>query len=229
MPPAARHLATTVPGGPGSHARRSRGQAVVEFALILPVLMLLFAAILDLGRIAFAQVAITNAAREGAFQASVTPDSYSAGQPCPADGLSNLVICRTVLEARGSSVVIEPTSIDLQCTPTGCADGIGHTVAVRVTTKFQLLTPVLTLFFGGGRDITLTASSLAQIETLPTPTFSPPWAPPSPSPSASASPSASPPSNACVLPSAGFSRNQSHLRVAFSRLESDRVHVAARS
>ena len=100
---------------------RSGGQSLVEFALVLPVLLLLFASILDLGRVASAQIAITNAAREGAFQASKTPASYSAGQACPADGQSNKVVCRTILEARGSSLVIRPSDIDVLCNPVDCS------------------------------------------------------------------------------------------------------------
>src|SRR6187455_1267661 len=85
---------SAIPAGRGAARRFLRasgsGQSLVEFALVLPLLLLLFAAILDLGRMASAQIAITNAAREGAFQASVTPTDYSTGQPCPSDGKSNL-------------------------------------------------------------------------------------------------------------------------------------------
>ena len=184
------------------------GQSLVEFVLVLPILLLLFAAILDLGRMASAQIAITNAAREGAFQASVTPTDYSAGQPCPGDGKSNLVVCRTILETNGSSVTIVPSDIDVLCNPVDCSVGLGNTVSVNVSTKFQLLTPVLSVFFGGARVLDLSATSVAQIETLPTPTFTPPWATPSPTPDPSASPDPSaaptPTPIMCSLPSAGF-------------------------
>ena len=188
--------------------RSGSGQSLVEFVLVLPLLLLLFAAILDLGRMASAQIAITNAAREGAFQASVTPADYLAGQPCPSDGMSNLVVCRTILESRGSAVTIAPADIEVVCNPVDCPVGLGNTVAVSVTTHFQLITPVLSIFFGGARDLTLTASSIAQIETLPTPTFEPPWATPTPMPTPTGSPAPSaaptPQPVTCVLPSAGF-------------------------
>jgi PKD repeat protein len=87
-----------------------------------------------------------------------------------------------------------------------CSAGLGHTVTVGVKSHFSLLTPILSVFFGGSRDLLLATTSTAQIETLPTPGVLLPWATPSPSPSPSASPSGSPqPSNAaCQLPSAGF-------------------------
>ena len=46
--------------------RDERGQALVEFALVLPIFILLLVAIFDLGRAVFAYNTLTNAAREGA-------------------------------------------------------------------------------------------------------------------------------------------------------------------
>ena len=66
------HRLPTPDGARRRAARRDRrrGQSVVEFALILPVFLLLFGSALDLGRLYAAQVTVTNAAREGAFQAA---------------------------------------------------------------------------------------------------------------------------------------------------------------
>ena len=83
------------------YANRSRGQSLVEFALILPVFMVLFATTLDLGRLAVAQLSVANAAREGAFQASKTPGDFSP-TACPTTGTANLVTCRVQLELRDS-------------------------------------------------------------------------------------------------------------------------------
>src|SRR5262245_15953730 len=52
---------------------RSRGQALVELALVTPLLLLLFAAAADLGRAFYAYVAVENAAKEGALFGSRTP------------------------------------------------------------------------------------------------------------------------------------------------------------
>ncbi|MEO7117701.1 MAG: TadE family protein [Candidatus Limnocylindrales bacterium] len=45
---------------------RDRGQALVEFALVLPILATLLFGLLDVGRVVWAQDSISNAAREGA-------------------------------------------------------------------------------------------------------------------------------------------------------------------
>jgi Flp pilus assembly protein TadG len=187
--------------------RRSRGQSLVEFALVLPVFLVLMSTAVDLGRLAYARVAVTNAAREGSFQAALTPTSYQAGANCPASADSNLVICRTLLEAKGSVVSVVPADIGMTCTP-DCTPGIGHTVKVDVTGHMRLITPFMAVFFGS-YNVDFTASSTNQIKTLPTTTAmasAAPSASPSPSPSPSASPSVgpSPSESTCPLPSAGF-------------------------
>ncbi|MBI3965997.1 MAG: pilus assembly protein [Chloroflexi bacterium] len=50
----------------GIGRRASQGQAMVETALILPIIFLILAGTLDLSRAFFAQIQITNGAREGA-------------------------------------------------------------------------------------------------------------------------------------------------------------------
>lgn len=54
---------------------RERGAAAVEFALILPILLLLIGGIVDFGRAMFTQVIVTNSAREGARAAVVGVNS----------------------------------------------------------------------------------------------------------------------------------------------------------
>jgi len=46
---------------------KSRGQSLVEFALVLPLLLVLIITGIELGRLFFTQIVITNAAREGAY------------------------------------------------------------------------------------------------------------------------------------------------------------------
>lgn len=189
---------------------RSRGQSLVELALILPVFMLFFAAILDLGRIAAAQVAVANAAREGAFQAARTPTDFTTASGCPAGGLTNVIFCRIKLESSGG-VTISPSDVAVSCSPIDCSPGIGNTVSVVVNGHFQLLTPLMAVFFGGVQNVTISASSVHNIETLPVDGAGPGPTPsdsPSPSPSGSASPSPSPSTVVCELPSAGFTFTQ---------------------
>jgi Flp pilus assembly protein TadG len=170
---------------PGAGRRRSRGQALVEFALVLPVLLLFFAAALDGGRLFYAQVSLSNMAREGAFEAARTQGDAAA------------VTQRVQLEARNSGVLdVTPTDIRVTCTA-GCAQTLGSRVAVSVDARFNLVTPVLTPFFGGSFQLTLTRTATAQVEVLPQPTVPPaPSAPPppTPTPEPSETPAPTPPS-----------------------------------
>jgi hypothetical protein len=61
--------------------RRSRGQALVEFSMVLPVFLVALIAVFDLGRVIWARNSLENAAREGARYAIVHGDSN--GQTCP--------------------------------------------------------------------------------------------------------------------------------------------------
>jgi Flp pilus assembly protein TadG len=61
--------------------RNERGQSLVEFAVILPILVLLLVGIFDLGHVVWTNDALSNAAREAARYAIVHGGSEST--PCP--------------------------------------------------------------------------------------------------------------------------------------------------
>ena len=146
--------------------RRTRGQSLVEFALILPLMLVFLAAVLDLGRVFYATVTLHNAAREGAFEAASDPASFDAGQPCST--ATNMVVCRVQLESKDSAVEIDPADISMTCSQTGCPAQAGSTVTVEVTGEFTLITPLLAAVFGG-QTIPMAASATAQLEYLPDP------------------------------------------------------------
>jgi Flp pilus assembly protein TadG len=60
--------------------RRQRGQALMEFALVLPIFLLIIFGIIDIGRYVYVTNAFNEAAREGARYGSVEQWAYS----CPA-------------------------------------------------------------------------------------------------------------------------------------------------
>ena len=55
--------------------RRDRGAAAVEFALVLPVLLLILFGIIDFGRMLNAQLTVNEAAREGARAMALQSES----------------------------------------------------------------------------------------------------------------------------------------------------------
>lgn len=183
--------------------RRSRGQSLVELALILPVLMLLVAGTIDLGRIFYSQVTVANAAREGAIEAAMKPTSWVNGGACNKD--TNRVMCRVINEAKGSFVSIAPADVSLVCDP-ACTKAIGNEVTVTVKGHFSLLTPLMAVFTGG-QNVTFASTATAQIATPPaggtasTPTPSPtPTPTPTPTPAPTATATAGPTATPTVAP-----------------------------
>lgn len=122
---------------------RERGQALVEFFMVLLVLLTIAYGVLDLGRVYHAMITITNAAREGARFLTVHPEDKTNGFA----GTRNAA----VKEATGSNL---PLSLD-QVSITYCADAdefpgcdSGYPVRVTVSYPFSLLmipVPSLTL------------------------------------------------------------------------------------
>lgn len=191
--------------GSSRTGRGHRGQALVELALILPVMIVLFAAALDLGRLYYSQITIDNAAKEGALEATNDPTSFDNTQPC--DAVTNRVICLVVNEAKGSLISIAPADVALACDPDPCptTPTIGDTVEVKVTADFALLSPILSVFFGG-QSVPISASAIAQLgvepnpggAAAPTPTPTPT---PTPDPDATPTPTPEPtPTPVCEAP-----------------------------
>ena len=187
---------------------RSLGQSLVEFAIVLPVFLVIVSAAVDLGRMAYGRITIANVAREASFQAAQTPTSYLAGQACNTS--TNLVICRGILESKGSVVTVNPADITLTCAPS-CTGAMGNTVTVKAVGRFTLLTPVMAAFFGGS-TVTFSSSATNQINALPpSPTAAPtPTPTPTPTPAPTPTPSPTPvPTASCGGVSAGFTYTSS--------------------
>jgi len=79
---------------------RDRGATAVEFALLLPVLLLLLFGIIDFGRALNAQITLTQAVREGARLAS-----FGQGNAATMSQANATVVSRTQAAATGLSPV----------------------------------------------------------------------------------------------------------------------------
>ncbi|MFQ6016326.1 MAG: TadE/TadG family type IV pilus assembly protein [Anaerolineae bacterium] len=102
--------------------KSEKGQSLVEMALIFPVLLLLFAGIVDLGRGFNAYITITNAAREGA--------RYGSFYPTDTTGIQTHV----QNEAAGTGITITNISVTF---PSGNAPG--NPIRVEVTYSFSTI------------------------------------------------------------------------------------------
>jgi len=127
-----------------------RGAAAVEFALLLPLLLLLLFGIIDFGRALNAQITITQAAREGARLEALNQQDVVLRTRQAATGLGNVNV--TVVSA---------------CT---AGSGPAASADVQVTYTFDFITPIgaIVAFFGAsgpGAALTLTADGVMPCET----------------------------------------------------------------
>src|SRR5258708_10347940 len=132
---------------------RDRGSVAVEFALLLPVLVLLIFGVIDFGRAINAQITLTQAAREGARLASL---GYS----------TSAVTTRAQSAATGLSPVT--VTVTSSC-PAGA--GVGVDAVVTTSYPFSFITPVgaFAAMFGTasfGSTLALTATGEMPCETL---------------------------------------------------------------
>ena len=86
--------------------RNQEGQSMVEMALTMPILILIVAGILDLGRAYFTFVALSDAAAEGAAYAAIHPTDTAQVINRAADSSSGLVVrvMATVPATRAASI-----------------------------------------------------------------------------------------------------------------------------
>lgn len=171
----------------------SRGQALVELALVTPILLLLLLAAIDLGRVYYAQISVENAAREAALVASSSPGGFVPGSAC--DAATNPVMCAATREGQGGAVTVSAADVAMTCTPS-CSRSYGNTLTVTVTGHFTLLTPVLWIFTGGP-EVTFSKSATADIIVTPTAAGLPA---PTPTPAPSPTPTATPPAGTTPSP-----------------------------
>ena len=113
----------------GDFLRSRRGQAAVELALALPIVLTMLFVIIDGGVGLGRWIVITNAAREGARLGAI-------GRP-PTDVATQTIAASDGLLA-GSNVTVDYQDVGGNGYP---ADG-GDAVVVKVTYQYQLITPL---------------------------------------------------------------------------------------
>jgi Flp pilus assembly protein TadG len=109
----------------------ARGQGLLEFALLVPLLVLIVFGAIDLARAYHAQVTITNASREGA-RLAMRINNLNDTQ---ANKLA-AIRTRVVAEAGDSGIAVTSGNVTVVC-------GVGYSppctsgAAIRVTVQYQ--------------------------------------------------------------------------------------------
>lgn len=155
-------------------ANRRRGQALVEFALILPVLLLIIFGIVDAGRLIYTMNTVGNAARSGARVAIVNQSTTGTNTCDTTSATAYPVGC---VLAAGINLSIDPVT-DVQITyrdPTDAAAcavmSIGCLAVVKVTGHYTPLTPIIGQIIG---SVAVQSTSKVPIERVCTNPPAPP-------------------------------------------------------
>ena len=143
------------PAGLFSRLRSERGQGVVEFAMVLPLLGALVFALIDFGKALYYYVDLTHVANEGARIASVSQATM------PGGGTSLGAYLCAQLGDSGSELRSGSGSVDqakVTVTYDNATSTTGDPVRVEVSTKYHWIP-----FWGLG-DMTITGSATMRIE-----------------------------------------------------------------
>jgi PKD repeat protein len=137
---------------------RTRGQGVVELAIVLPILILLLLITLDFGRLFMSYITLTNTTRVAA--------NYGATNPGNFTGTPNLTTYNAIVngEKAGLNCDLHASggfNPPLPTFPTGT--GLSGKSVAEMTCDFTLLTPFMTQFFGG--PLAISAKSEFPIRT----------------------------------------------------------------
>lgn len=101
--------------------RSERGAAAVEFALVLPVLVLVLLGIVEFGRAYNAQITVTSAAREGARVMAIQ---------------NNVTSAQTSVKAASPSLNPQLSNAQIVVSPSNCTSGNNATVTVSYRLDF---------------------------------------------------------------------------------------------
>ena len=126
-------------------------QALVEVAIVLPMLLVLVLGALDFGRMFFTKIVLTNAAREGAnFLAYYPEDKYSA----PAYAFTYAIISDEI----SNSGVVNPSFVTTDLPVHCCTPGDYLEITVRATNIPLIFGAFYHQFFTTGEALVLSST-----------------------------------------------------------------------
>jgi Flp pilus assembly protein TadG len=127
---------------------RAAGQAIVELAILLPLILLILLGAIDFGRVFILTTQLENAAREGA--------AYGAVKPTDAAGITSAAR----QELGGDTAVSISVSCSTTCTSSSAA--AGNTITVQAQRTFAFVTPFMASVLGGPLTPSMSATAVIQ-------------------------------------------------------------------
>ena len=118
--------------------KANRGQGLVEFAFVLPILLLILIAIFDFGRAVYAYSVVANCAREGARYGIIDPQDQQG-----------------IIDAVQNSAM----GLDLAQLTVNITYPTTDTLKVEVSYNFQLITPLVAELVSDNGTLTLSSAA----------------------------------------------------------------------
>lgn len=130
--------------------KNEKGQAMVEFALVLPILLFVVCGIIDFGWLFFNQLSLDNACREGARYAAICSSEDD---------------CIAMVETHIDNIIAPVfDDVEISITYTDLSDKLNGDVVVNLEAEMKILTPVLGAINRGQTKI-LTSEVVMKVET----------------------------------------------------------------
>jgi Flp pilus assembly protein TadG len=165
---------------------RQRGQALVEFALSMLLLLLLVGGAAQIGVIYYTLLSVDSAARESARVASENPGNtgvtpnVTGAQPCTPLGGDTRLACKAAVNSTHNGVfggLVDPTQLDVNLswasfagsTAKSCPGGVGTSdgvVTVAVSYNAPIFLPIVGPIFATGTNPyrTVTGTEIIRVE-----------------------------------------------------------------
>ncbi len=125
-------------------ARRERGTQMIEFAIALPFMLLMFAGTAELGRLFYQYTTIAKATRVGARYLSASKNASSANTTTKNQAITeakNLMVCGSTSACGSTTVATGFDAADITVTPP--ASGLANVKYVTVTISGFTYQPVV--------------------------------------------------------------------------------------
>ncbi|MCU0507080.1 MAG: pilus assembly protein [Anaerolineae bacterium] len=116
--------------------RGERGANLVELAIVTPLLLLLLAGTVDLGRMWYSWIVVTNAVGEGARYGARQPDNFAGIRTKVTDEIANSGAAAALI---GACDVPDPEFANIS--PSGISPS--RMITVRASCEFDLLIPLI--------------------------------------------------------------------------------------
>ncbi len=139
---------------PSDRRERSRGQSLVEFALVIPIILFLTLIALDFGRVYLGYINLQNMSRIAANFAANNPDAWGTpGDTAVQAKYKNQILADAVAtnctlpKVGGVTQVPTPTFTDTN--GDGKTNSLGDEARVQISCTFGVITPVISNVVGG--------------------------------------------------------------------------------